>query len=185
MLLQHRNRLDNRGCKEMDEVATELFLREVKDRGWTSLRATRKQDTQEHWDWKITKGDRTFLVDIKGRKRIDSTGEPDDRLICIEYTNVDGNIGWLRGKSDYIAFSIREGFAFVPTPKLLEYSKTVINWNGPVIPSPQGKVKHTVYQRSQWGRSDLVAYLTKQEILKLATTVWSTKCYIKTDSTQT
>lgn len=171
MYLQ-RHRFDNRGCKEMDDFATKLFLSEVKRRGWNPLKATRKQDMQEHWDWKLSKDDKTILVDIKGLKRIDSTKEPDDRLICIEYTNVAGDIGWLRGQSDYIAFLLKEGFAFVSTKKLLEYSLTVINWNGPVLPSPQGKIKHTVYQRSQWGRLDLVAYLTKQEILSLTKTFW-------------
>lgn len=168
MYLQ-RHRFDNRGCKEMDDFATSLFLKKVAEHGWTATKATRRQDIYEHWDWKLIKEGRTILVDVKGLKRIDSTKEQDDSLICLEYTNVTGNIGWLRGQSDYIAFLLKEGFAFVDTKRLLVYSKTVIDWDGPVLPSPQGKKPYTVYQRSQWNRQDLVAYITKQEIQKLTT----------------
>lgn len=176
MYLQRKyvNRFDNRGCKEMDDLATRLFLKKANELGWIPTKASRIQDTREHWDWKLTKKNVSMKVDIKSLKRIDSTKDPDDRLICLEYTNVVGNVGWLRGQSDYIAFLITEGFAFVPTKELLKYSSTVIDWDGPVYQSVKDKKEHIIYQRSQWGREDKVAYLTKKEILSLTKAIWRT-----------
>jgi hypothetical protein len=159
----------------MDDLATVIFLKEAKAREWTVVKASRAEDIKEHWDWKLLKNDNTLKVDIKSLKRIDSTKEPDDSMICLEYTNVNGDIGWLRGKADYIAFLLKEGYIFVPRQILLDYSNTVINWNGKLTPSPKTKLPHTIYQRSQWDRKDIVAYITKKELISISTAMWRNK----------
>jgi hypothetical protein len=170
-----KSKFDSRGCKEMDDLATAVFLKEAKQRGWTAIKASRNEDVKEHWDWKLSKDSITHKVDIKSLKRIDSTKEPDDSMICLEYTNVNGNIGWLRGEADYIAFLLREGYVFVLRQVLLDYSKIVINWNDEVTPSPKTKLLHKVYQRSQWDRKDIVAYITKKELISISTVMWRSK----------
>lgn len=161
-----------RGEAEMEKKSTELFIKIAGERGWALTKATHYQDTQEHWDWRLDKKTVHHLVDIKGLKRIDSQKEPDDSLLLVEYKNVNGNIGWLRGEAHYIAFLVKEGFAFVPRKKLLDYTMEVIKWRSKPIPSPRNKKEYIVYQRSQWGRKDLFAYLKKEEIIKLSTVFW-------------
>lgn len=174
MAWYQRHNFDNRGCKEMEEDSTVLFLKLAKAKGWIAKEANSYQDRIEHWDVQLDKKTASHKVDIKGLKRIDSWKEPDDSLLLVEYSNVSGNNGWLRGKADYIAFLVKEGFAFVPRVKLLEYTSSLVDWASEPLPSPRNKVKHVLYQRSQWGRKDLFVYLTKKEILSLKTICWRT-----------
>lgn len=166
------NRFDKRGCHKMSKESIELFIKEAESRGWKCTKADDKDDMFGHWDIMIAKKKISKLIEVKGLKRIDSTKDLDDSLILIEYTNVSGDIGWVRGISDYVAFLVKEGFVFVPTTKLRAYSEKVINWSAKPIPSPQNKKAYVVYQRSQWGQKDLFAYVTKDEIMALKMHIW-------------
>lgn len=173
MTQQYVNRYDNRDCSGIDYRATTLFLQMCKDKGWNYRKATRDQDMFEHWDWRITKEGTSHLVDIKGLKKINSKDTtPDDSLLCVEFENVEGNIGWLQGQADFIAFLVNEGFVFVNTKDLLELSLKKIDWEANPIPSPRHKKEHIVYQRSQWGQKDKFAYLRKEDVLSLKHALW-------------
>lgn len=167
------NKYDKRGCSSIDYDATTLFLKLCSDRGWTVDKATKLQDTKEHWDWKLTKDNKSHLIDIKGLKRINSQDDKsDDSLLCVEYDNVEGTTGWLRGKAEFIAFLVNEGFLFVSREDLLELSKKKIDWNRKPIESPRSKRPYRVYQRSQWNRKDKFAYLRKEDVMSLQYSLW-------------
>lgn len=168
-----KSKFDNRGCVEIDKEATHLFLIQCVKRGWKATKATKKQDMFEHWDWEISKDRESMLIDIKGLKRINSKDKTqDDSKIWLEYENVNGDPGWLQGKADFIAFLTNEGFIFVNRTKLLEHSWKLVNWAQPPKESVRDKKIHTVYQRSQWGRKDVIAMITKEELLSLPHATW-------------
>lgn len=167
-----KNKFDNRGCMEMDDLTTSIFIFEAGKRGWSVTRANKRQDIDEHWDWLISKDGKEFKVDIKSLKRVDSNKEPDDSMICLEYTNVNGDPGWLRGKADFICFMIKEGLLFVKREDLLAYSKKIVNWDDNPEPSTRNKKPHIIYQRSQWNRKDKIVYIMKKELLSISNTLW-------------
>jgi len=171
--MSYKNKYDNRGCSSIDADATTLFLNLCAKKKFKTKKATPNQDKYEHWDWEIKTPVGYHLVDIKGLKRINSQDTAaDDSLLCVEYENVTGNDGWLQGKAEFIAFLVKEGFIFVKRADLLELSRALVDWNSDPTPSPRNKKPYIVYQRSQWNRKDLFAYLKKEDILKLKHSLW-------------
>lgn len=174
--MTQRHRLDNRGCKEMDEEATASFLSIAQQKGWQTLKARGKQDWEEHWDWQITKETKSYKVDLKSLKRINSKdNNSTDELILVEIQAVKTptNLlrkGWLYGIADYICFEMTGGFMFVPRDKLQNYVETHVDINGQAAVSNQNKVAHKLYTRRD--REDRFVYFYKHEILPLTIAVW-------------
>ena len=62
-------------------------------KGLETTQATRQQDVNEHWDWKIynPKTKKTSLVDVKGaRKKSRSDAKLDYNITWLEFKNVRG-----------------------------------------------------------------------------------------------
>lgn len=174
MILRHR--LDNRGCKEMDEEATAFFLSIAQEKGWQTVKARGKQDYEEHWDWQITKATKSYKVDLKSLKRVNSKdNNSTDELILIELQAVKTSSnaarkGWLYGLADYICFELTDSFIFVPRNKLQDYVESHIDITAATIPSNQNKVAHKIYTRRD--REDKFVYFYKHEILPLTEAIW-------------
>ena len=170
------NRFDKRGCYKMDEEATASFLSLASEKGWSYLKATKKEDCEEHFDWKITKNGKEYKVDLKALKRVNSSDTSmTDQLILVELQAVksfieDTRPGWIYGKADYICFETNDGFVFVPREKLLSYVETCMPIDQTPRKSNQNKQAHIIYTRKD--RNDKFVYLYKHEILPLAEAIW-------------
>jgi hypothetical protein len=76
-----------------------------------------KEDIEDHFDFRIGQlingSKRIEKIEVKSIKGITRKGGISFDYTWIEFYNVNGNIGWINGKSDKIAFEIIDGFLMV------------------------------------------------------------------------
>jgi len=107
-------------------------------RGNKVKKANKYEDTVLHWDFKITnKKGKTYTVDVKGRKSSSRGASELCDEVWVEYRNIHGNTGWLRGQADFIAFEFNHVFLVVSRKKLKKLCDKLINLNIP-SPTPDG-----------------------------------------------
>jgi hypothetical protein len=126
--------------------------------------ASKEQDMTEHWDV----SDNSCRYDVKGMKRFRrSDPEPTDRLHYIELRNVNGKVGWLYGKADYIAFETRSWWIVVDRAKLADFVEGAI-WSG----NDQFGLKPEPYKLIQReGRQDIITIVPTVDLLSIASQV--------------
>ena len=112
------------------------------------MKATKKQDMEDHVDYYI--GNDLVPVDVKTKSQ---------NSIWLEYTNVRGNNGWLRGKAKYIVIYIREHqmFYFFLREALLGFMKKECTGR-----TKNKEAYHMLYTRK--GRKDEVMRTTLKRI---------------------
>ena len=113
--------------KQMGDNAESRFLRICSANSLPVTKSNEQQDKFEHWDF-LVDGKR---VEVKSRKKAKrSDDNVDDSIVYVEFRNVKGDIGWLYGQADLIAFERPEGFALVSRTKLKTLSETLVgdNW---------------------------------------------------------
>lgn len=97
----------------------EDFAKQISDLG-TISESTEQEDMFEHWDIKLE-----TKFDVKAVKRVrTATGEPDDNIHYIEFINVNGELGWLYGKADYIAFELNDYWLIVDRKILVLFAQS-------------------------------------------------------------
>lgn len=98
-----------RGEEFFFELATKL--------GLNPQHVSEQMDRNDHIDCVITsRVDGTQkTVDIKGSKKY-----TEDQLFLVELFNVNGDLGWLFGKADYIAFQYKHAFLVVDRKELVK-----------------------------------------------------------------
>lgn len=117
------NEYDSNGSFEIGLNAEHSFINCMSDNGISSTKANRYQETREHWDFRISNGDKNYRVEVKARKRKRRHGQIDDDIIYVELKNVAGFPGWVYGKADFLAFERPDGFLFVRRDKLAALTK--------------------------------------------------------------
>jgi hypothetical protein len=96
-----------------------------------------------------------------------SDPETTDRLHYIEIRNVQGKVGWLYGKADYIAFETRSWWVVVDRAKLAEFVESAI-WQG----DDQFGLKPEPYKLIQReGRQDIITIVPTVDLLSIASQV--------------
>lgn len=143
-------------------TAHELFRNIAIKRGWEAKNATKKQDIVDHIDIILTKHDLVCSFDVKAKKKISrSDAESQDEWVFVEFKNVRGNDGWLKGKADFIAFETNNSFVIVKRKKLLEYCNDVVTMER--VRDPY-ECHYKRYTRS--GRKDEISLIKLEEIPK-------------------
>ena len=121
-------------------------------------RSSKDQDIYEHWDFKVNNS----LVDVKGAKKISRSDEEFNYDIAwLEIRNVRGNLGWLKGKADFIAFEQKDHFLIVKRLDLLNWLKLKIT-NKKVVYSSK-EALYRFYQRKN--RKDIVCLVKIKDFL--------------------
>jgi hypothetical protein len=114
---------------EQDEHDFKLNLENV-------VLPSRDQNMKEHWDMEGNlKGEtERFKFEVKGPKRFNRAYELkrnlpiQDEMMCVEYQNVNGDIGWVKGKSDMIPQKRKKyAWLIVPTKALWEMVRPKLN----------------------------------------------------------
>lgn len=132
------------------------FARDLcEELGGIALPATEKQDMFDHVDvlWKYDKKMKPAKIDVKGMKkdkRNDNKPNPD--IHWIEFQNVNGNLGWLYGKADCIAFETLDEWIIIKRAHLAEVMQNAVKNNS--ITRNINEAYYRYYQRE--GRKDII-----------------------------
>ena len=141
-----------RVCSSDGNRFEELFKNKVLEKKLNYRKSDKKDDWYKHIDCFVN----GYGVDVKGNRHLNT--------IWLEYTNVNGNKGWLRGKAKYIAMHIFEldCFSIYLRKDLLEY----VNEN--VFETTESKNDYLMfYTRKKWGKKDMVVKVKYNDIKHL------------------
>lgn len=132
-------------------------------------KATKKEDTFNHWDVMVEIDDNAVKVDVKGIKNDDRFDPyPNENINWVEIQNADGNTGWLYGNSDLIAFETEEYFILVGTLKLRRFLEEKMGYTQETIKDIQPKnVKdpYVFFQRK--GRKDILVKVKTIDLMHI------------------
>ena len=99
-------------------------------------KATKQEDCRDHFDYRFAKNGKEFKVEVKAMKRVSRSQDGgQEEWIWVEFKNVQGNLGWLYGKADYVAFELKESFIFVDREDLAKLSEKVCDLSN-MVKSP-------------------------------------------------
>lgn len=128
--------------------------------------ASTDDDMFRHIDlfWTTPKGIKVS-IDVKGeRKNKRGDKDTDNKIQWVEFVNVNGDNGWLRGGADYIAFMHAKEVLFVRRDRLLEFATAKVR--GKEISSDLPKEPYVPYRRN--GRKDVIAKVLRRDLVGLS-----------------
>jgi hypothetical protein len=167
------NNNDSNGSAMIGDTAEKLFVSLAQQKGYTVIDATLYENIHLHWDYKLTtKSDKSLRFDVKGKKRLNRHDTEFNDIIFVEFKNNAGNIGWLYGEADYIAFLLSGGFYLVNRKLLVDKVHQLIDVGGTVYESTRNKQNYVLYNRGQYGKSDVFALITKHDLLSIKHYKW-------------
>lgn len=158
----------NKNCSEIGARAEDLFKNLAESTGWIVEPATKDQNMHGHIDFLISHpeiGHRS--VDVKSRKRkFRNSASFDDEWVWLEFTNVIGNKGWLRGEASHIALEMEHKFILIERLKLFEWSKSIImEKNGGKAPSTSDPMDSAYKLYTRKGRKDVLTKVKYTDII--------------------
>jgi hypothetical protein len=143
-------------CFEIGLSAEKQFAKHIEGPRF----ATKEEDILEHWDVKSVAGTKYDVKAMKKWRRSDA--EPTDRIHYVELRNVRGELGWIYGQADYIAFETRAHWIVVPRKKLVHFIEGVTENN-------ERSAKPAVYKLYQReGRKDLMTVVPTMDLLAIS-----------------
>ena len=159
-----KNKYDKTGeCLQTGLGAEQLFDQIAESKSLEIKNAKRRENMQKHIDKYVTDDVGTWSVDIKARKKTSrSNSQAQDDWIWIEFQNVRGDVGWLYGEADRIAFETQDNFIIVDRSSLIDYVENAVDMGKSVKYSSQAQYR--TYRRA--GRNDLLTMVELSEIKK-------------------
>ena len=144
-------------------VAEVRFIRSARAKGLLVTKSTHTDDMHKHIDyWVAVKSGKRWGVDVKGNNL------PDE--IWCEFTNVNGDGGWMYGGANYIAFDMPEegGFSIVSREELALFCEKHVSKE---VVSNKSEAYLKRYSRA--GRKDVITRLKLSDIQSmLSYRVW-------------
>ena len=161
--------------KQQGRRAEVCFKGLAERRGYTVIQTSAASNMREHIDFILARDDEPdkTAVDVKARKKVSrSSNEYDDENVWIEFNNVRGNLGWLYGKADKIAFERAFDFVLVDRESLREYCEATVS---PVLVKSTEEAIYKSFQRE--GRKDIISRVPMKDILhpysfSVGTEIW-------------
>lgn len=164
-----RNRYDKKDSLELGQGAESRFASIAQKRGWMVLEASKTGNIEDHYDYKISKDDRHYRVDVKSKKRVSrKTGNVQDNLIWIEFRTVRDTKGWLFGSADLIAFENQSGFKIVERKALVRVINRLVKLHVKVNKPEDALYK--VYTRK--GRPDEITMIKFNDLDSILWDEW-------------
>lgn len=135
--MHRQHKYDYNGkAKDIGDKAVVLIEKMAADRSYEVKKSSKQEDCKEHFDYRFTKDNKTIKVEVKAMKRVSrSQDSGQDEWIWVEFKNVIGELGWLYGKADYIAFEMKDSFLFVDRQDLAKLSEKVVDMRD-IVKSP-------------------------------------------------
>ena len=161
--------------KQQGKRAEVCFKGLAERRGYTVIQTSAASNMREHIDFILAMDDEPdkIAIDVKARKKVSrSSNEYDDENVWIEFNNVRGNLGWLYGKADKIAFERAFDFVLVDRESLREYCEATVS---PVLGKSTEEAIYKSFQRK--GRKDIISRVPMKDILhpysfSVGTEIW-------------
>ena len=146
--------------KEKEREFSQLLLSKF---GGEMIKSSKNDDMYNHIDliWRYRGGEYSF--DVKSAKKANrSDNIPNYDINWIELQNVRGNLGWLYGKADYIAFETLYNWLILRRTDIINLI------NSKVINKTISKNKefYTYYQRD--GRQDIIVKVPTVDLEKIS-----------------
>ena len=144
------------------------ILAELK--GFHVEKSSLNDDMYKHIDFYLSKDSLLLTFDVKAPKRNSRrSGSQQDEAVWVEFTNVNGNAGWINGEQEYIAFGFVDCFVIVRRAdlKILVESKL----RGTDVVYNVSQADYRLYQRK--GRKDLVTRIKKADLFLINHRIWS------------
>ena len=139
-------------CKKQGKSFEEDFKSRIINAKLNYKKSTKEDDWYKHIDCYVN----GYGVDVKGNRRLET--------IWLEYTNVNGNKGWLKGDAMYIAMHITEldKFSIYKRKDLLNFiekntKEDTINKNE----------YFKFYTRKKWNKKDKIVKVKYNDIKHL------------------
>jgi hypothetical protein len=105
---------------EQGDTVEKYFEKICEKNNIKTVEATKYQNIYEHIDYFMTIEDKIYSVDVKDeRKKHRYDSDTAEKVIWLEIKNVNGNVGWLYGKADLIAFKHIDDFILVKRVDLI------------------------------------------------------------------
>ena len=166
-----RNRYDKKDSLELGRKAESSFAKSAIKHGWRVEPSSEDSNKNEHFDYIMSKDDRSLKVEVKGRKRMGRKDQTvQDELIWIEFHGVrKDDQGWLYGKADLIAFELKNSFRIVRRTDLLDLVEKLVDFKVRVRRSNEALYK--LYSR--YGRSDSLTMIKSEDLLKITSLEWT------------
>ena len=137
----------------------ERFRKLCVKNNFTITKSSKDQDIYEHWDFRVNNS----LIDVKGAKKISrSDQEYNYDIAWLEIQNVRGNIGWLKGKADFIAFEQKKCYIVVRREDLLTWLRKKIT-NKKLVHNSKDAL-YRLYQRKH--RKDIISMVKIKDFIK-------------------
>jgi len=145
-----RERLNK--CSINGNKFEELFKHKIILNGFSFKESTKEDDWYKHIDCYVN----GYGVDVKGNRHLET--------IWLEYSNVNGNKGWLRGEAKYIAMHIAEidCFSIFNRKDLLDFVESNVKEK---TTNKNDYLKF--YTREIWGKKDLITKVRYTDIKHL------------------
>ncbi len=161
--------MTNRDSLELGRRAEDLFVATAQKRGWTVTPAPKEADIHEHWDFEIRKDGYARKVEVKAMKRESRNDESlNQGWVWIEFRNVRGEVGWLFGKANWIAFETADSFLIIDRHDLYQHVRRTVDREAKVESARDAKYK--TYTRK--GRPDQIAQIRLDDLRKIKLEEW-------------
>ena len=148
---------------EIGKKAEDLFVEVCGKKGYEAIKSSKQQDMYDHIDYHVkNKAGDMKSFDVKSRKRTSRRdSEFNDDWQWIEFLNVNGKAGWIKGKADFIAFELKGAFLIARRSELRELCKKLITDTKTRV--SEGRLaKYKLYSRN--GRKDVLTQIKTQDI---------------------
>lgn len=110
---------------ELGQNATNQFIDFCKHNNFIFRHATKKEDTELHYDFVVRNKLGYSRVEVKSMKAFRRGEKTNPDLLIIELQNVLGNDGWLYGKADVVFFQKSNGFHIIRRDSLESYADSL------------------------------------------------------------
>lgn len=136
----------------------------AENRNYKIKKATKQEDCKDHFDYRFSKDGKELKIEVKAMKRVSrSQDSGQDEWIWVEFKNVQGNLGWLYGKADYVAFELKDSFIFVDRNDLAKLSERICDLSD-FVKSPFDAQRKAYRRKNR--PDELVSMIHIDDILK-------------------
>jgi len=123
--------------------------------------ATKDEDINEHWDLSIN----GIQIDVKAMKKLNRTdNNAEESIHWLEFVNVYGNNGWMKGSADYIAFEMESSWLIAHREGLLDKCRAQIH--------REYRYKEPYYLYQRKGRRDIITMVHTSFISNCVATIY-------------
>lgn len=171
-------RLTTKEQKDRAEVAEKGFVSTAEHYSINCRKGSKGDDKHRHIDYYMfIRGVLFGTVDIKARKKISASDcNVQDEFAWVEFLNIGGGYGWLKGEQDFVAFEREGDFVLILREKLCEMALDKCDITN-MVKYPRDAL-YKGYRRKN--RKDLSSLIKFDDVLKLDHLILSKQSQNKT-----